>query len=373
MAFASMTEAISFMATLLCSLGVSVLLVLTQRWHGRLSLDHDTTGVQKLHKSPVPRVGGMGIALGLLVGGLLLQYQSADDSGNTALLLLLCAMPVFAAGLLEDLTKRVSVRMRLMASVASALFGIWLMDVQLTRLDTPVLDLLMAAGPFAALFTCFAISGVTHSINIIDGLNGLASGSVAIMLSGLGAIAWMLGDQVVLQLCLMGIAALLGFMVLNFPFGKLFLGDSGAYLAGFWLATCAVLLLMRNPLVSTWSVLLVCFYPVWETAFSMYRRHVVHKVSSGSADMQHLHHLVLRQVVASRLGAPAPAWVRHGLATPVCWMLILGCQGMALTNYAETNLVMFGTIVFAVIYVVLYRIAEEGDTLIHPSSEPPHH
>lgn len=355
MAFVSMIEASPFLAILLSSLGVSALLVLTQRWHGRLSLDHDTTGVQKLHKSPVPRVGGMGIALGLLVGGLLLQYQSTDDSGNTALLLLLCAMPVFAAGLLEDLTKRVSVRMRLLASVVSALVAIWLMDAQLTRLDTPVLDLLMTAGPFAALFTCFAISGVTHSINIIDGLNGLASGSVAIMLSGLGAIAWMQGDAVVLQLCTMGVAALLGFMVLNYPFGKLFLGDGGAYLAGFWLASCAVLLLMRNPQVSTWSVLLVCFYPVWETAFSMYRRHVVHKVSSGDADMQHLHHLVLRQVIAIRLKEPTPAWVNHGLATPVCWLMILGCQGMALTNYQDTAPLMLSTVIFVAVYQRLYK------------------
>lgn len=359
MAFASMTEAISFIATLLCSLGVSALLVLTQRWHGWLSLDHDTTGVQKLHKSPVPRVGGMGIALGLLAGGLLLQHQSTDESGKMALLLLLCAMPVFTAGLLEDLTKRVSVRMRLLASVVSALFAIWLMDAQLTRLDTPVLDLLMTAGPFAALFTCFAISGVTHSINIIDGLNGLASGSVAIMLSGLGAIAWMQGDAAVLQLCAMGVAALLGFMVLNYPFGKLFLGDGGAYLAGFWLAACAVLLLMRNPQVSTWSVLLVCFYPVWETAFSMYRRHVVHKVSSGDADMQHLHHLVLRQLIALRLKEQAPAWVNHGLATPVCWLMILGCQGMALPNYQDTSLSMLSTIVFVAIYQWLYRSSQE--------------
>lgn len=363
----STTEAFSFLAILLSSLGVSTLLVLTQRWHGRLSLDHDTTGIQKLHKAPVPRVGGMGIALGLLVGGFFLQHQSTDDSGgNTALLLLLCAMPVFAAGLLEDLTKRVSVRMRLLASVVSALFTIWLMDAQLTRLDTPVLDLLMAAGPFAALFTCFAISGVTHSINIIDGLNGLASGSVAIMLSGLGAIAWMQGDTLVLQLCLMGVAALLGFMVLNYPFGKLFLGDGGAYLAGFWLAACAVLLLMRNPQVSTWSVLLVCFYPVWETAFSMYRRHVVHKVSSGDADMQHLHHLVLRQVIASRLKEQAPAWLHHGLATPVCWLMILGCQGMALPNYQDTSLLILSTVLFVAMYQWLYKSGQERNVRTYP-------
>ena len=73
---------------------------------------------------------------------------------------------------------------------------------------------------------------------------------VAIMLSGLGAIAWMQGDTLVLQLCLMGVAALLGFMVLNYPFGKLFMGDGGAYLSGFWLAACAVVVT-----VDPWALL----------------------------------------------------------------------------------------------------------------------
>lgn len=359
MVFVNSTEAFVLLAVLMGSLACSVLVVLTQRWHGRLSLDHDTTGVQKLHRLPVPRVGGIAIATGLIAGALLRQHLHPSEAAATIFQLLLCALPVFAAGLLEDLTKRVSVRMRLLASVVSALAAVWLLDVQLTRLDTPGLDLLMAFAPFAALFTCFAVSGVTHSINIIDGLNGLASGSVAIMLSGLGAIAWMQGDALVLQLCLMGVAALLGFMVLNYPFGKLFMGDGGAYLSGFWLAACAVLLLMRNPQVSTWSVLLVCFYPVWETAFSMYRRHVVSKVSSGDADMQHLHHLVLQQVVTSRVGEHAPAWVRHGLATPVCWLLILGCQGMALPNYQDTSLLMLSTVAFVVTYQWLYRSSQD--------------
>jgi UDP-N-acetylmuramyl pentapeptide phosphotransferase/UDP-N-acetylglucosamine-1-phosphate transferase len=175
------------------------------------------------------------------------------------------------------------------------------------------------------------------------------------MLGGLGAIAWMQGDTLVTQLCLIGVAALLGFMVLNYPFGKIFLGDGGAYLTGFWLAQCSVLLLMRNPSVSTWSVLLVCFYPVWETAFSMYRRHFVHKVSSGEADMQHLHHLMLHQVIGSRLGKHAPAWVQHGLATPACWLLVLGCQGMALSNYQDTPMLMLGTVVFVATYQWMYK------------------
>lgn len=339
---------------LVTSFAVCAALILTTNWHGRLSLDHDTQGVQKLHDMPVPRIGGLAIAAGLIAGGVGLMVVGSKG-GKTTLLLMACALPAFGAGLIEDLTKRVSVRNRLLASFASGALAIWVLGAQLTQLHTPGLDLLMALAPVAMLFTCFAVGGVTNSVNIIDGLNGLASGSVVIMLGGLGAIAWMAGDHKVLHVCLVGMAAIGGFMLLNYPFGKIFLGDGGAYLAGFWLAECAVLLLVRNPSVSTWGVLLVCFYPVWETAFSMYRRNVVHKVSSGVPDCKHLHHLILQRIISRKLGPHQPAWVKHGLASPLSWMLVLGCQGVAIANYQDTIWLVAGVVCFVLTYQMIYR------------------
>lgn len=355
------TEWFVLFTVLVTSFAVCAGLILTTRWHGWLSLDHDTQGVQKLHELPVPRIGGLAIAAGLIAGGIGLLVIGSKG-GKTSLLLMLCALPAFGAGLIEDLTKRVSVRNRLLASFASGALAIWVLGAQLTKLHTPGLDMIMTVVPLAMLFTCFAVGGVTNAVNIIDGLNGLASGSVAIMLGGLATIAWLAGDVKVAHLCLVGIAALAGFMLLNYPMGKIFLGDGGAYLAGFWLAECAVLLLVRNPEVSTWGVLLVCFYPVWETAFSMYRRHIVHKVSSGEPDRRHLHHLVLDQLVMSRVGTQRPAWIKHGLASPLSWVLVLGCQGVAIANYKDTSWLVAGILVFVLAYQWLYR-AIQDDTL----------
>ena len=343
---------------LVTSFAVCAGLILTTNWHGRLSLDHDTKGVQKLHDMPVPRIGGLAIAAGLIAGGVGLMVIGSKG-GKTSLLLMACALPAFGAGLIEDLTKRVSVRNRLLASFTSGALAIWVLGAQLNKLHTPGLDMLMTLAPVAMLFTCFAVGGVTNSVNIIDGLNGLASGSVVIMLGGLGAIAWMAGDIKVLHLCLVGMAAIGGFMLLNYPFGKIFLGDGGAYLAGFWLAECAVLLLVRNPSVSTWGVLLVCFYPVWETAFSMYRRNVVHKVSSGAADRKHLHHLVLDQLVINRVGRQSPAWIKHGLASPLSWLLVLACQAIAIVNYQDTMWLVAGILTFVLAYQSLYRAIKD--------------
>ncbi|RRS04350.1 glycosyl transferase [Aquabacterium soli] len=347
------TFAVVLGITLGSSFMVCAALIATQKWHGRFSLDHDTTGAQKIHRQPVPRVGGIAIALSLAIGAAL-AYSLHSPDGLSMATLLICATPTFAAGLLEDLTKQISVRMRLAASMASALATIYLLDAQLVEVDTPLLDTLMDFGMLAMLFTCFAVSGVINSINIIDGVNGLASGSVVIMLGGLGSIAWMQGDSLVLHLCLGGIAALLGFMALNYPFGKIFLGDGGAYLAGFWLAECAVLLLKRNPDVSTWAVLLCCIYPVWETGYSMYRRHMVNRVNSGMPDMLHIHHLVLHHYSTLREHAWAPSWLLHAMTSSSIWMMVLLCQAVAVSGYLDTALMMPCVMAFGLLYQLIY-------------------
>ena len=339
------------LACLAASFGTCLLIILTQRWHGKLSLDHDLNGVQKIHKTPVPRIGGLGVVAGLLLAGVF-SYQLGGETYETAGKLLLCAIPAFGAGLIEDFTKRVGVRTRLFASFISAALAYWVLDARLVDLDTPGLDYLIQFSAISFLFTCFAVGGMTNAINIIDGLNGLASGSVSLMLAGLATIAYLNGDTLVMKLCLWGIGATLGFMLLNYPFGRIFLGDGGAYLAGFWLAECGVLLLKRNPSVSTWAVLLVCIYPVWETVFSMYRRQVIEKVKSGMPDMTHLHHLLLKARVLKQ--ESERSWAQHGMVSLQIWALVAICQAAAISLYISTTYLSWLTVLFAALYTFIY-------------------
>lgn len=355
---------LALLAVFITALTVCTGLILTQRWHGKHTLDHDLSGVQKIHQRPVPRIGGVAVFIALLIGGLaalLIEEPTAEQ----ILTLLACSLPAFLAGLTEDLTKRVGVRTRLYASFASAALAGWILDALLVRLSTPGLDYLIAFAPISVLFTCFAVGGLTNAVNIIDGINGLAAGSVILMLSGLGAMAWMNQDILVFEMCLVGIAALAGFMVLNFPGGRIFLGDGGAYLAGFWLAQCAVLLLARNPEVSTWSVLLACIYPVWETVFSMFRRQVISRASSGEADQVHLHHVLLTRLRANRPSGTRgpPTWKSHSLVSMFIWLMVAGCQVIALTVGANTAVLACGVIVFAGIYSWIYQTLSSGANL----------
>jgi UDP-N-acetylmuramyl pentapeptide phosphotransferase/UDP-N-acetylglucosamine-1-phosphate transferase len=300
------------------SFAVSLLIVLTQRWHGKHSLDNDTAGVQKVHTTPVPRIGGIAIMAGMLAVSVLMAavYPIRTDDASTGDLfkLLLAAAPALLTGLIEDLTKRISVKARLLATFASAFLASWLLGAYLPRLDIWGIDQVLQVMPIAIVFTAFAVAGVANSINIIDGFNGLAGFAVIIILAGLGFLSWQSGDMFVTHLALTGIGAMLGFLLVNYPTGRLFLGDGGAYLAGFWVAEVAVLLVARNPSVSACQVFAVCAYPVIEVMYSIYRRKFIRKSSPGAADGLHLHTLVYRRVICQLVPRNDDRpWIRNAL------------------------------------------------------------
>jgi UDP-GlcNAc:undecaprenyl-phosphate GlcNAc-1-phosphate transferase len=159
---------------------------------------------------------------------------------------------------------------------------------------------------FAIAFTAFAVGGIANSINIIDGYNGLAGGYAVIVLAALAWVALQVGDPVVLTASLAMLGALLGFLFWNYPKGKLFMGDGGAYLLGFWLGELSVLLVVRNPDVSPWFPIVLLAYPVVETLFSIYRRKFLHGRSAGRADAMHLHQLIYRRLARSAAATGNP-------------------------------------------------------------------
>jgi UDP-N-acetylmuramyl pentapeptide phosphotransferase/UDP-N-acetylglucosamine-1-phosphate transferase len=279
----------------------SSLIVVSQKWHGGLSHDHDLNGVQKVHTTAVPRIGGLAVVAGLLLG--LLAFRAFNPKAMQAsyfdniLLLLAASLPAFGAGIIEDMTKRVSVKARLAATALSAVIASAVLGATVTELDLWGVDALLAITPFAVFVTAVVVAGGSNAINIIDGFNGLSGSTIVIMAAGLSAIALQSGDMFVAILGMLAIGATIGFLALNYPRGKLFLGDGGAYFLGFWVSEMAVLLLVRNQAVNAWQVLAVCAYPVIEVLFSIYRRRVIQDVSPGAPDALHLHTLVYRRVV----------------------------------------------------------------------------
>jgi UDP-N-acetylmuramyl pentapeptide phosphotransferase/UDP-N-acetylglucosamine-1-phosphate transferase len=340
----------------LASLMVCSLIVATQRWHGRLSLDRELTGKQKFHKVPVPRVGGAGLVLGV---GCAFAMLHPDLTGSVAALLA-SSMPVFAIGLAEDITKRISVRLRLGLTLASALLAWGLLDAVLPRVDLPFVDGLLASLPLALFVTMVAVAGVTNAINIIDGFNGLAGSTAVAILSGTAFLAWRCGDAAVLEMSLLGIGATLGFLLLNYPRGLLFMGDGGAYFLGFWCAEIAVLLVCRNPQVGAWQVLALHAYPVTEVLYSIFRKKVLRRMSMTMPDRLHLHMLVYRRCIRHRLPHDATRpWARNAAVTALvlpwtaAWTLLVVAVGGS--GPAAAALLVLHAVAYVAIYVRLLR------------------
>jgi UDP-N-acetylmuramyl pentapeptide phosphotransferase/UDP-N-acetylglucosamine-1-phosphate transferase len=303
----------TYLPVFLVTLLASVALVASQRWHGRFSMD-GTDGVQKHHTEPTPRIGGVAVVLGMVAAWVL----AAPDVRTILGPMLLASVPAFVFGLGEDLTKRVSVLRRLLATMASGVLAWYLTGVAMQNTGFPPLDLFLTFTPLAVLFTAFAVGGVANAVNILDGFNGLAAGAVAIMLGAMGLIALNVGDAPLATVCFVVAAASLGFGAVNWPFGKIFLGDGGAYLLGFLLAWVAVLLPMRNPEVNAWVTMLVCAYPVLEVGFSVRRRQKRDGNHPGQPDRLHLHHLVHRRIVHRAFPHISTA-MKNGLTSPFCW------------------------------------------------------
>lgn len=338
------------------SFAICLTIVLTQDWHGKHTLD-TSTGVQKVHHHPTPRVGGIAIFISLILSWWLTPPIVANVLGP----MIIASIPAFFSGVAEDIVKRGRVAERLFATFASGVLAWWLLDVSLKRIDVPLVDLLLSYIPVSVMFTAFAVGGVANAINIIDGLNGLAAGIVLLCLSSLGLISYQVYDYEVAKLCFVVGGAIFGFLIVNYPSGKIFLGDGGAYLLGFILGWIAVMTTARNPGISPWAPMLACGYPVLEVLFSMARRRA-RKLKLGHPDRLHLHSLVWSRMVRPALRRRG-AMAQNAAVFPIMFIYAALPAGLAVVFKSNTKALVVSFCCCAFIYALLYaRLVHFGWT-----------
>ena len=338
---------ISALITVAVALLAALLLVFTKGWHGLHTMDFHT-GIQTFHTVPTPRVGGIAIVLGALVG------YSLTDPAKKALLgpLILAGIPALVFGLLEDITQRLSVRTRLLATMSCGVLGWAITDYSITDANMPGLDWLLGFTLVSVVFTAFALAGVANAINIIDGLNGLAAGTVLVILAAFGVITSAFGDHDLSRVCLILGGAVFGFLLVNWPLGKVFMGDGGAYFIGFALGWLAVLILQRHSEVSAWAPVLACGYPILEVLFSIARRRR-RNLSPGNADRLHLHSLVKRRMVRFLLPR-ASNLARNSLAGVIMWLAAIIPAVISVLWPTQSLMLVLGFLVCAILYSAVY-------------------
>jgi UDP-N-acetylmuramyl pentapeptide phosphotransferase/UDP-N-acetylglucosamine-1-phosphate transferase len=176
------------------------------------------------------------------------------------------------------------------------------------------------------------------------------------MLISLAYVAWQVGDMFVLVSALTVAGATAGFLIWNYPVGLIFLGDGGAYFIGFMLGELALLLVMRNPAVSTWYAALLLIYPAFETIFSAYRRVFVRGKSPAMPDGIHLHSLIFRRIVQWTVGRKEARALmkRNARTSPYLWFFSLTAVIPATVFWRNTGPLIFFCLLFIISYVWLY-------------------
>ena len=330
------------------SLVLGAVLLSTRRAHQRYSLDEVSVLRRKVHVAPAPRIGGVAIFGGAVLGSLLLPEEARD----LGVLLAAIGLPAFLGGFSEDLTRRVSALARLLWVFVAAGIAFFALDARITDLDLPGSERVLGLAAASLLFTMFAVGGFSHSLNIVDGLHGLAAFAALMMLLAIAYVAHTVGDDAIALLALVAAGAVAGFLVWNFPRGALFLGDGGSYFLGFLVAVLALMLVHRNTEVSPWFALAALFYPVWETLFRAYRRKARRGVSPMAADGLHLHTLVYKRLVRREGRGTAND---NSAATVYLALLCASAVAPAALFWNNTTALQAVVLVFAALYLICYR------------------
>ncbi len=342
----------------LTSLVLTFSLIKYKHLHQKISNDHDLLGPQKFHTQATPRVGGIGVYFSLVTSALLAFFLFKQDRGLLLLELSACALPAFTAGLIEDISKKVGVKTRLAASSISAFLSLFFLEILITKTHVPGLDWLLSNSIIALIFTVIAITGLINAYNLIDGFNGLASMVAIISLLAIGYVAFKVNDIVIASTCLVIIGAIGGFFIWNYPRGLIFLGDGGAYLIGYLIASLSIMLTIRNPSVSPWFALLVNAYPIFETLFTIWRRKVHQGKNPSLPDGAHFHSLIYRRIIR---WAEAPNTVytssfsKNAKTSPNLWLLSTLAVFPAIIWWDTTWILQCFALLFCISYIWAYN------------------
>lgn len=313
----------------------------------------DLSARQTAHLRPTLRLGGIGIVAGLWA--VLLNH--AQDL-HLLLLMLASSLPVFLSGLLEDVGLTQSPKRRLVMAALSSEILIAITGVHIDRSGLVALDLLFATHLFSITFTIFVTVGLIHAFNLVDGVNGMA-GTVALTASlGLAAIAYKAGvDDLDLPLTAL-VGSIVAFLILNYPSGRIFLGDAGAYTVGFILAWLAVFLLAEAPAVSPWALVLIFFWPIADTLLAIWRR-ILLRAPIGAPDRLHAHHVAMR-VIEILILRRKKRHLSNPLATLAAAPLIVPPALAGILFWDDTLSSVVALLGFATLFVAAYRFAIVG-------------
>ena len=243
---------------------------------------------RKVHKTAIPRIGGIAIFVSFLFSCLVFVDLVAPVRGVLA-----GGLVIFCTGLIDDISG-LSPKRKFLGEIVACLVTILVGNLTIHSLGNLFGTGLISLPVWAAIpFTVFAVVGVINAINLLDGLDGLAGGVSVIALTCFAVLAYHDGNSPAVMLCIALLGALLGFLKYNFFPARIFMGDTGSLGLGFVLGFLAVYVTqLPHSRISPVVPALILALPILDTIWVMSRR-ILQNSSPFAADKTHLHHKFL--------------------------------------------------------------------------------
>jgi len=254
----------------------------------------DLPNERKIHKKAMPRMGGLAI-----FGGFLIGYMLYGELTTQMLSILIGSFIIFLLGVFDDI-KPIRAKYKFLVQILAAMVVVVYGKVYFNELT--FLGIYIEFNTFFSYFlSVFFIVAISNAINLIDGMDGLSSGISSIYFATIAILSIILnrfgGLDIVLSLIMLG--ATLGFLCWNFPPAKIFMGDSGSLFLGFMIAVIALLGFKVTTLTSLVIPITILAIPIFDTVLAIFRR-LLKGESIGTPDKEHFHHQLLKMKFSTR-------------------------------------------------------------------------
>jgi UDP-GlcNAc:undecaprenyl-phosphate/decaprenyl-phosphate GlcNAc-1-phosphate transferase len=246
----------------------------------------DKPNKRKVHENIMPRLGGLAIFIGVLVGyfvsGLYNEKITAISFG---------AILIVVLGILDDIYQ-LSAKVKFISQIFIASIVVST-GLTIEFITIPFVVEKFQLGVWAYPITVLWIVGITNAINLIDGLDGLAAGISSIGIITVAIMAGLAGKVMILTIALIVVASTIAFLFYNFFPAKIFMGDTGALFLGYSISILSLLGLYKSVTLFSFVIpIIILGVPIFDTAYAIIRR-LINKQPISAPDKSHLHHRIM--------------------------------------------------------------------------------
>ena len=309
-------------------------------------------GKQRVHEGETPRLGGIIIYLFLLIFSF---FPSNLVFTKDLQLILLCLLPMVLLTSTEDLTFNVGYKVRLLGLALSATTLIMFSITSLPAVDNIIVISDLFHNPvFSFAFFTLCLVALANGCNFIDGMNGLFGFYIMGALMSCLQLSFIVQDTYLSKPILLYVFLMTVFLVINYPWGKLFMGDTGAYLMALLIGVWVINFFGAYESISSWNAGIIFFYPIAEVTFSIIRK-LLQKKSPFMPDREHLH-LKIYDIFNTTLKKPR---LSNNLTTIFLAIFWLGPPLILPWVYYSQPMVALAILILSLVYVVLNFVIPE--------------